>query len=83
MVRRTDGSERENKRVTLCIPLDLDSMPIRLLKVLCRHFEETPHHIVNTSVCSLGIVRRKTGAQGLSSESLFRTRGHQTPPFSM
>jgi hypothetical protein len=28
----------------------LDSMPIRLLKVLCRQFQETSTHIVSTSV---------------------------------
>ncbi|CAF1682794.1 unnamed protein product, partial [Didymodactylos carnosus] len=31
-----------------------DSIPIRLLKVLCRHFQEASHHIVNTSVCPRG-----------------------------
>lgn len=36
-----------------------DSIPIRLLKVLCRHFEETPHHIIGSSVRFLSkIVKR-------------------------
>lgn len=68
MVRRIDRSERDNKRVTLRIQSNLDSMPIRLLKVLCRHFEETPHHIVNTSVCSLDAVRPSTWTQGLTTK---------------
>lgn len=33
-----------------CIYFLLDSVPMRLLKVLCRYFEETPHHNIGTLV---------------------------------